>query len=299
MSSTYAVREIDTNFKSINNDKYYYKECAINARNPKNEADDFEKAFIEELNTNPKLKYRSLIRNIDDTFYYVTLRRGEVLVQSCLRCHSTPDNAPKGLVDIYGPERSFNRSANEVVSAISIRVPLSTAYARADQFSRHLSSIFIIVLMILFAVQYFVYKLVILNPITKIKDRALSICENEELLGEEIPLPISREFSDLGSAFNSMSLKLCQHMEDLEEKVEERTSELQISNEQLQDALNKVKLLSGFLPICASCKNIRDDNGYWNQIEYYIKEHSEAEFSHGICPECKDKLYPELMKKKK
>jgi sigma-B regulation protein RsbU (phosphoserine phosphatase) len=62
--------------------------------------------------------------------------------------------------------------------------------------------------------------------------------------------------------------------------------------EKLQVALAKVKLLSGLLPICASCKKIRDDKGYWNQIESYIIEHSEAEFSHGICPECAKKLYP-------
>jgi hypothetical protein len=66
------------------------------------------------------------------------------------------------------------------------------------------------------------------------------------------------------------------------------------SNRKLEDALNQVKLLSGFLPICASCKRIRDDMGYWNQIESYISEHSEAEFSHGICPECAEKLYPEF-----
>lgn len=61
----------------------------------------------------------------------------------------------------------------------------------------------------------------------------------------------------------------------------------------LQDALSKVKQLSGFLPICASCKKIRDDKGYWNQIESYIRDHSEAEFSHGICPDCIKKLYPD------
>jgi len=61
---------------------------------------------------------------------------------------------------------------------------------------------------------------------------------------------------------------------------------------QLQDALTKVKTLSGLLPICASCKKIRDDKGYWNQIESYIRDRSEAEFSHGICPECMKKLYP-------
>ncbi len=63
---------------------------------------------------------------------------------------------------------------------------------------------------------------------------------------------------------------------------------------ELQAALDKVKLLSGFLPICASCKRIRDDRGYWQQIESYIRDHSEAEFSHGICPDCARKLYPEI-----
>lgn len=63
---------------------------------------------------------------------------------------------------------------------------------------------------------------------------------------------------------------------------------------ELKEALGKVKTLSGFLPICASCKKIRDDRGYWNQIESYIRDHSEAEFSHGICPGCARDLYPEL-----
>jgi hypothetical protein len=62
---------------------------------------------------------------------------------------------------------------------------------------------------------------------------------------------------------------------------------------ELSEALAKVKTLSGLLPICSSCKKIRDDKGYWTQIESYISEHSGAEFSHGICPECARKLYPE------
>ena len=63
----------------------------------------------------------------------------------------------------------------------------------------------------------------------------------------------------------------------------------------LQDSLAKIKTLSGMLPICASCKNIRDDKGYWNQIETYIHNHSEAQFTHGICPECAKKLYPDYV----
>jgi len=62
----------------------------------------------------------------------------------------------------------------------------------------------------------------------------------------------------------------------------------------LQKALSEVKQLSGLFPICASCKKIRDDKGYWNQIEVYIRDRSEAEFSHGICPDCFKKLYPDM-----
>jgi hypothetical protein len=62
----------------------------------------------------------------------------------------------------------------------------------------------------------------------------------------------------------------------------------------LQEALNRVKLLSGLLPICASCKKIRDDRNRWRHLEDYIGEHSEAEFSHGICPNCAERLYPGL-----
>jgi len=67
---------------------------------------------------------------------------------------------------------------------------------------------------------------------------------------------------------------------------------------ELHNALDKVNLLSGFLPICASCKKIRDDKGYWSQVEKYISDHSEAKFSHGICPDCAQKLYPDFYKGK-
>ena len=58
----------------------------------------------------------------------------------------------------------------------------------------------------------------------------------------------------------------------------------------LEKALYDIKILSGLLPICSSCKKIRDEKGYWNQIESYIRDHSEAEFSHGICDECYKKV---------
>ena len=63
---------------------------------------------------------------------------------------------------------------------------------------------------------------------------------------------------------------------------------------ELKDAQDRVKILSGLLPICSNCKKIRDDTGYWNKLEAYIKDHSEADFTHGICPACARKLYPEF-----
>ena len=87
---------------------------------------------------------------------------------------------------------------------------------------------------------------------------------------------------------------------ELESRVKKRTNQLEATNEQLQNekeklqkALDDVKKLSGLLPICSHCKKIRDDNGYWNQLEDYIDKHSEAVFSHGICEDCLEKYYPE------
>jgi hypothetical protein len=103
--------------------------------------------------------------------------------------------------------------------------------------------------------------------------------------------------------------------QELEQRVEQRTAELRRINEELTrevadriraeqqreeviDALKlalvHVKRLSGLLPICASCKRIRDDQGYWQQLEAYLSEHTEAQFSHGICPDCAKRLYPDF-----
>jgi hypothetical protein len=79
---------------------------------------------------------------------------------------------------------------------------------------------------------------------------------------------------------------------ELETLVAERTEELSHRNVELTDALGRVKQLSGLLPICATCKKIRDDGGYWNQLEQYISDHTDVGFSHGICPECMETQFP-------
>lgn len=74
-------------------------------------------------------------------------------------------------------------------------------------------------------------------------------------------------------------------------KIEQEKAQL---IEKLTKALEEIKTLKGILPICSSCKKIRDDKGYWQQFEAYIEQHSGAEFTHGICPDCARKLYPDL-----
>ncbi|MFH1214366.1 MAG: hypothetical protein V1681_09765 [Candidatus Neomarinimicrobiota bacterium] len=110
-------------------------------------------------------------------------------------------------------------------------------------------------------------------------------------------------------------LELTAYRAHLEDMVRERTDQLLKLNTQLQieileherteqekeklindltEAIANIKQLKGLIPICASCKKIRDDQGYWNEVEAYIGLHSTAEFSHGICPECTKNLYPDI-----
>jgi hypothetical protein len=73
--------------------------------------------------------------------------------------------------------------------------------------------------------------------------------------------------------------------------------ELDQKNHDLEQALNEVKELKGLIPICVSCKSIRDDEGYWHQVESYITNHTHASFTHGICPDCMRRLYPDYVDK--
>jgi len=84
------------------------------------------------------------------------------------------------------------------------------------------------------------------------------------------------------------------HLDEVNLLLTEKMRLLNQTNSELQTALAEIKTLTGMLPICAACKKVRDDQGYWNQIESYISDRSDAVFSHSICPACTRKLYPDL-----
>ena len=99
------------------------------------------------------------------------------------------------------------------------------------------------------------------------------------------PIQTHRELDDLAHTFNTMADTIQSHQEDLEGLVRQRTRDL-------EQALADMKSLEGMIPICSYCKQIRDDSGSWWQLESYIQTHSEAQFSHGICPDCRERHFP-------
>lgn len=97
--------------------------------------------------------------------------------------------------------------------------------------------------------------------------------------------------------FHESETKQVHDLQALHRLVETSAQERETLIKELKIALAEIKTLQGFIPICAKCKNIRDDKGYWNGIEDYISRHTEAQFSHGLCPACAEELYPDLYKK--
>lgn len=189
------------------------------------------------------------------------------------------------------------------------------------------NTIFVIVLIagLLAAVVIVFFSRTISRPIKRLSEASREV--DKDNLDVHLDVTSRDEIGELSTSFNKMVMnlkenrdRLIAYSKELEARVAERTSELRTINEQLQaelterkrmeeerekliqelqGALANVKALSGLLPICASCKKVRNDQGYWTQIEAYISDHSEAEFTHGLCPECAKKYYDELAKLKK
>lgn len=237
MSSTYVVREMDKELRKSIKEEYYYKEAALNARNKENEANEYEAAFLSELNHGSKSNEVQAIREINREKFFTYMIKGETLVESCMRCHGSPADAPKMMVRKYGDRRGFNKKTGEVVSAISIRIPLDDAFEAANSFSARLSLVLLLVLFAILSVCYFIYRQFILVPVMTIKNKAIAIVNSTEHLGEQIPVYYENELGELTKAFNWLSGNMRQLLDGLETKVKERTEKYEKVNLELMEQI--------------------------------------------------------------
>ncbi len=140
-------------------------------------------------------------------------------------------------------------------------------------------------------------------PREVVEEKYLTIRREKEILMGDADCPMVRRERRFLSGWATPIYNLKGEIVGAIESIRDITDQVRAEEErerlisELRKAISDIKKLSGLLPICSSCKKIRDDNGYWKQIESYIKENSEAQFSHGICPECAKKLYPDIYKK--
>jgi signal transduction histidine kinase len=227
MSSTYAVRQMNALYRKHGGDtaSVAYKEAAVNARSPSNEADAEERAFLAHAAADPSLVTSSAIREIEGRRYLVVTRRGETMERACLRCHGDPLEAPADLVRAYGASRSFYRREGELVSAISVRVPLEAAYASASAFTLRLSLTLLAVLGAALWYQFVMQRSFILRPLARLADAARALARSPSSV-ERVPLPRSRELRVLTRVFNAAARTVARRDEHLERAVEERTREL-------------------------------------------------------------------------
>lgn len=177
-------------------------------------------------------------------------------------------------------------------------------YARGQQAITVLGWFFLGISALICLVIMLLLDRLVIRPVVVLSDSVSRVGEDADAEGRVVSAG-PEEIRRLAAAINSMLDRLAavsQHLARKNAQLEHEITERQgLQNErekligQLQEALAQVRTLSGFLPICASCKKIRDDSGYWKQIESYISAHADVTFSHGICPECALKLYGEYL----
>jgi len=236
MSSTYAIHKIENYFNALTDGNYYYKECAINARNPSNEADEFERGIFEKIQTAPEKIQWDGIRQFKDGKYFVLIRRSETITESCLMCHSSPKNAPEDLVRMYGPSRSFGRTQGELVSVASIRIPMEDAYQHADHVTREILFGFLVMVTVLFAGIHFFNRHFFMKPLTYFKKRSEAVAGKEKYHPElDHETGLRGEWHILKTAFDDMTASINQHENELNNQVEAALIGMADRHKQLED----------------------------------------------------------------
>ncbi len=238
MSSSFAINSIVKDYNLFTEKGLYYKEAAINARNPANEANQLEREFIQRAKNDRTLISLTDIQLFDDEPFFVIMRRGQKVQEKCLLCHGDPAEAPSQVVEHYGPERGYNYRLGETVSAISIRIPLASAYQQANLFTIKLSTILTAILLIIFAIQHVVSHKLLFTPINDLQKGASQIAKDPAKLGETLPVPIAYELASMVETFNQLSRNLRHYNESQEDILRSRSAEIYALQQRNEMILN-------------------------------------------------------------
>lgn len=227
MSAGYAVRNIFKDSKAENG--ISFKISSPNARTEEFVATPLELDIIKAFENDPSLKEYATINKIDGEQCLTVMRPGQVLAPRCMRCHSSPDIAPAGLIKEYGPIKGFNRKPGSLSSAFTVTVPLGPAFEAANIVSLKLSGLLTLIMGIMLATIYIFNKRFIIRPIATLTRRMEMISDNDTLLGEHLIPEGSVEFHKLAHSFNTLSDKLKTTLDQQEEIIDKRTQEVSTS----------------------------------------------------------------------
>lgn len=248
MSSTYAIREIDRIYQQETRRNFRYKEVAINSRSPENEATSFERSLLQEMQADPSLQEFSRIEYREKKPYFAFYMRGETMEESCVtRCHGVPEHAPAGMVDLYGSTRSFHRTAGELVSLISIQIPLDHHFVHANILALKVSVILLTATILLAILLWVMVRRQVISPVLTLRERVLETASHPDRPAEPVRIEGAAEIADLVDGHNRMTSRLVSYHTELEQRISERTREL-AESEQLVVSLLHL-LPSGLLLI--------------------------------------------------
>ncbi|MCK5604698.1 DUF3365 domain-containing protein [Candidatus Pacearchaeota archaeon] len=311
MSTSYVARSI---FEDVRKEfpDYILKFSSDNPRNPINQAGPEELKLIDFFNKNTR-ENRWTGEVTIDGIRYLAKFNARRMEDSCQLCHGDSEVAPAKMIEIYGTKGGFNREIGDVLGLDTIAVPVSKINA---ELQKELYKNFILLsvgLIVFFSAFFVAFKSIVIKPLSFISMHFLKAANQDSYAQIDIIANTGEdEIGHLSQSFNVLADKLRKAHASLEIKVEERTKKLHNANktlqlevqerqkaeqqkektiERLEAALVEIKTLRGIIPICAKCHKIRDDEGYWQQVDHYITKHTEAVFSHGMCKQCSDELY--------
>ncbi|MBM3240109.1 DUF3365 domain-containing protein [Candidatus Poribacteria bacterium] len=245
MSTSYVAREVAKRFNRIA-PEYYFKQAAINPRNPLNQADSLETEVIKQFNQNPEMKeWRGTANKNGKKYYY--FMRPFVMEELCLKCHGNPEDAPKYIVDTYGARNGFGGKVGEIPGVKAIGIPVETAFADARKDFLNIMMFGLSSMSVLFFLVFLLFRKTVIGNLRNITRIFTDIANNSNEIGRQIEVKSSDEIGALAEAFNKMSLKLFESTQELqtardnlEHEVAQRTAQLQQANAELEKA-NKLK----------------------------------------------------------